>query len=204
MKNAMLLIILAISFNPAKGQETDIFVDSRDGKTYSLVKIGDQTWMAQNLNYQTKGFCWCYKDDSLACEKYGKLYRWESAMKSCPQGWHLPNDKEWKVLFDFLGGSKIAGGKMKTKNGWVDDKGTSTNSSGFTAIPSGQGLNTGVGIGGNLGVGHIAVWWSSTKPEFSFNPHYVFVNNKGDKVKIEECRPNMQFSVRCVKDDTTP
>ncbi|HNX86144.1 MAG TPA: fibrobacter succinogenes major paralogous domain-containing protein [Bacteroidales bacterium] len=200
MKTIMVLIFTSVFYNATWSQVTDTLVDPRDSKIYQTIKIGDQTWMAQNIDFKTKGFWWCYKDDSINCEKYGKLYRWESAMKACPKGWHLPSDNEWKELFDFLGGSKIAGGKMKSTNGWIDDEGTSTNSSGFNAIPSGQGLNTGAGIGGNRGVGYIAVWWSATKPELSFNPHYVFVNNQGDKVKIEECRPNMQFSVRCVKD----
>jgi uncharacterized protein (TIGR02145 family) len=120
----------------AKGSSTDqtdgkeetvtksSFTDPRDGKNYKYVKIGDQIWMAQNLDYAGKNndIGACYNKDSKNCQKYGALYNWEEAMKVCPSGWHLPSDKEWQTLVDFAGGDKVAGKKLKAKNGWTPSK----------------------------------------------------------------------------------
>jgi len=87
------------------------FTDHRDGKVYKTVKIGDQIWMAENLNYNAPGSqCYNYK--------YGRLYDRKTALKVCPAGWHLPDDDEWQTLFDFVGGIEIAGKKLKTRKGW--------------------------------------------------------------------------------------
>jgi len=94
---------------------SDYFTDSRDGKKYRTVKIGTQTWMAENLNYAGKkddiGICYGKKPEN--CEKYGALYTSDEAKKVCPSGWHLPSKKEWQTLINFAGGDKVAGKKLK-------------------------------------------------------------------------------------------
>lgn len=75
--------------------------DSRDGQSYCTVTIGSQTWMAENLNYQIAG-SYCYDDNPMNCTKYGRLYEYDAAEKSCPAGWHLPSKDEWWTLFDFV------------------------------------------------------------------------------------------------------
>ncbi len=82
---------------------SDTFTDPRDGKVYKTVKIGNQVWMAENLNYDAGKGSWCYDNNSSNCDKYGRLYDWETAKRVAPPGWHLPSKNEFKTLLKNLG-----------------------------------------------------------------------------------------------------
>jgi hypothetical protein len=102
------LILLCVA---AFAQQKGTFTDVRDGKTYKTVKIVNQMWMAENLNYQTSSGSWCYTN----CNKYDRLYNWKTAKTACPSGWHLPSREEWDILMRSAGGKRDSLAEYKAK-----------------------------------------------------------------------------------------
>ena len=86
-------------------EQTDSFLDSRDGQRYPVITLGGQAWMGRNLAFAAEP-SWCYEDRDDNCETKGRLYPWEVAVNACPEGWHLPSDEEWIDLEAFLGMAK--------------------------------------------------------------------------------------------------
>ena len=174
-----------------KGSNT--LVDKRDGKKYKTVKIGNQTWMAENLNYKTQD-SYCYRNDESNCSKYGRLYKWEAAVKACPSGWHLPSKKELEKLFSSVGGKEVAGKSLKIKEGW-NNGGNGTDAFGFSALPAGDRDDD-----GNFSYeGNSADFWSSTEYG-SFNAYYMYLYYNYDDASLSYYDKSLGFSVRCLKD----
>ncbi|MEZ5044166.1 MAG: FISUMP domain-containing protein [Saprospiraceae bacterium] len=126
-----------ISDNPINVNELPSpFYDERGkGYTYPVVKIGQQYWMAENLQLETVSSI-CYLEDVSNCKIYGRLY--SSPTDLCPTGWHVPTDEDWQDLFDHLGGKSLAGGKLKSVSDyWDRPNAGATNISGFNALPGG-------------------------------------------------------------------
>lgn len=116
---------------------TNSFTDDRDGQSYDMVQIGDQIWMAENLNFAgvvdvdaiSNGAAnpnvdeansnasaalvtFCPDGDDRNCKKYGRLYTWEAAQKACPAGWHLPSAEEFDAMFMAVMAADVRGAAM--------------------------------------------------------------------------------------------
>jgi uncharacterized protein (TIGR02145 family) len=168
------------------------FTDSRNGQKYRAVKIGGKTWMAQNMNYQT-GISWCYGDDNSNCEKYGRLYDWNTARTACPAGWRLPSREEWNELVAAAGGN-VAGKALKSTYGW-NENGNGTDDYGFSALPGGNRFSDGYfGNAGNYGG-----WWTATESG-SGSAYYRGMYYNSDSVYEDYDGKSNGYSVRCVKD----
>lgn len=193
---AVLIVLMAASASYAGTMK-----DRRDGKTYKTVKIGNQVWMAENLNYQT-GKSKCYDNKPENCDKYGRLYVWREAVTACPDGWHLPNNQEFEDLKTLAGQKagdiKKAGTVLKSTTGWNDYKGESGNGTdglGFGALPAGRYDSSSVyfDLEGNL-----AGFWSSTEGSssnaYSLGLYYII-----EHARVINYGKYGAFSVRCVK-----
>ena len=186
--------------------EYGTLTDVRDGQTYKTVKIGEQWWMAENLNYryipqiaEEDSSSYCYNDDPANCAKYGRLYRWSAALVVCPEGWHLPDTTELIALFDAVGGQATAGKKLKSTEGWKDkNDGTSGNGSdnfGFSALPAGSR-----NIFGDFNFeGKDAEIWSSTEINSS-GAHDMYLNYGYGSANLDYGSKSNGFSVRCLRD----
>ena len=182
--------------------EYGTLTDERDGQTYKTVKIGTQTWMAENLNYaylqptaELDSSSFCYRDSASYCEKYGRLYSWDVAINICPDGWHLPDTTEWNTLFAAVGGSSTAGKMLKSTSGWKNS-GNGTDAYSFAVLPAGYGDN-----GKTYDFkGTDADFWSSTEYDSSY-AYDVLMNYYDDVAYLFNLGKRQAFSVRCVKDE---
>lgn len=189
---ASITIILAISLN---AQQTGTFKDPRDGKTYKTVKIGNQTWMAENLAFKpNSGNYWAYDNNNSNVVKYGYFYDWQTAKNFCLTGWHLPSDAEWTQLINFVGGEDNACTKLKGKSGWSDG-GNGTDDYGFTALPGGGRY----GDGSFDTIGYHGFWWSATEngPDYAWSRYLYY---KESYVNRDSYHKEVGFSVRCLRD----
>jgi len=191
-----------------------------DGNIYKTVRIGKQTWMAENLrvthfndgtpvpyitdvtewsNLTTPAFSWYGNDSATYAGSYGALYNWYSVHsgKLCPEGWYVSRDSEWEILTNYLGGKEKAGGKLKDidTTHWYYPNTGATNETGFTALPGGGRCTD--GIFGNLGLN--SIFWTSTE----FDDNYALFRNIShyyQEVYGYGSNKKNGFSVRCLKD----
>ncbi len=181
--------------DPCRGRLTHM--DIRDNQTYSLVGIGTQCWMEENLNYAERG-SWCYDNNEANCDKYGRLYDFETAKGVCPTGWRLPTDRDFQILEKKLGvdEDELAragwrgsdeGSELKSRADWDGN-----NSSGFSALPAGGREETGVFRGIEKGG---SFWTSTSLGSFSWIRH-LYENRSGIHRTI--LPQGSGVSVRCI------
>jgi len=161
--------------------DTDTFIDLRDGKTYKIMKIGTQIWMAENLNYEAKGSK-CYNNKPTYCTKYGRLYDWNVALKVCPEGWHLPTLKEWQTIVDFdtFGFAVLGGGYMQDM--FPGDVPGQINEYSFSYID----------LWGN--------WWSSSEMRAHSEDAFAWMANSSKDADYGNLSKVSLLSVRCLRD----
>lgn len=164
----------------------DSFTDSRDGKTYKLVKIGGQNWMAENLHFA----------DSL-------IYAFDDAQKVCPENFHLPSMEEFQELVDFVGGAAVAAKVLKSSSGWPNGEfgdWNGTDDFGFNAIPvdSGDG-----GTDENYWTTNHDYHRYSTGMMLKINPYPTSeyrCAQSADSTCFLNAEPDTKLSVRCLSD----
>jgi len=161
------------------GDNASTFKDTRDGKTYKKVTIGSQTWMAENLNYQTTSGSWCYGDNQSNCNTYGRLYDDNAGVNACPNGWHLPSSQEWEILTMRAGGWEMVGLVLKAKNGW-NSGGNGDDDYGFTALPGGIRKYD----GSFSDIGSVGSWRASDGVYFNDDMCYVHNQGKSDQYSV--------------------
>lgn len=193
--------------------------DNRDGKRYKTIRIGRQIWMAENLkaivyndgveiqfvNEETKwknltSPAFCYTPPTNK-NNSSVIYNWYviNTGRICPIGWHVPTDREWTILTDYLGGLEVAGGKLKEigYTHWDTPNTGATNESGFAAIPSTHRSGY-TGLYDTLG--GVSLWWSASE-NGSGGTSYRGVGNGNSGVATgDDANKTNGFSVRCIKD----
>ena len=197
---------------------SESFTDPRDGQSYDIVKIGNITWMAENLNYATEASA-CPDGDSRNCKRLGRLYTWAEAKTVCPEGWRLPTKADFESLIAAAVGEdatseiaaqspsqSLAGAALKARDGWFK-KGNGTDEFGFNALPAGyrgaiSKADDGAIVGGKFdGIGGYAYFWSAT--EDSENPesnaYYLFLSFSSDAASLNAFAKEDFRSVRCVR-----
>ena len=206
----------------------DEFTDKRDSQVYKTVQIGEQIWMAQNLNYETEN-SWCGGGIQRTktegdCPVYGRLYTWAAAIgKSedvcgyghgcdlasagsatfiqgvCPDGWHVPTRDEWNALFAAVGGNEIAGQKLKAQTAYWNAYDGITNEDTYGFAALPAGHRNYDGY--YYSEGDYANFWSSTEYDNdSYFAYCMFLYYENGGAYLDGNDKYRGFSVRCLKD----
>lgn len=196
LSNLNLLYLISIIFFCANCQsEKSTFVDARDQISYTTQKIGDLTWMLDNLQFETDS-SWCMNKDPEKCKEYGRLYTWNAAMKACPDGWRLPTQEEWMNL-----ALHIAGEEWHKKDGGENRlfrKIKPDGESGFDLALAGMyDPETDY----FFPIGSIGSYWSSTKFAYHAAVCAVMEGRNGEVFMLNPGTRAIGHSCRCVKNE---
>ena len=221
-----LIIILLLSGSCEKNNATidQVWVGDNNGNGYDVIRIGSQTWMADNLkttlfndgtpiSLVENGTTWAslnsgayswYDNDANAYKKdYGALYNWYAVNtgKLCPTGWHVPSDTEWTVLIDYLRGEPVAGGKLKDTGvtHWESPNEGATNETQFSALPGGTRVSDAIQKGNFNLIRQNGYWWSNSQSSAD-NAWFRVMYSFNASVLRYEAEKEHGFSVRCLKD----
>jgi len=213
-----LLLVFVISCSKSDSPPSP--VTDIEGNTYKTVRIGEQTWMAENLKTTkladgsaipvvsdpsawneliTPGLCWYNNQGDSIREIYGALYNFYAVASSklCPEGWHVPSGDDWQKLRDFIGDTLVAGGALKEAGTlhWVLPNTGAVNSTGFTALPGGIRYFE----GSFNSISYFTSFWSLTEYDSS-KAWYLGLYYADAALTWSKISKKDGFSVRCLRD----
>jgi uncharacterized protein (TIGR02145 family) len=179
------------------------------GQEYCIKEMPDgKIWMAENLNFNTGEGSLCYKNGKSNGVKYGRLYTWDKAKEINDKAeelskeanelrskqWRLPTKEDWDNLIEAVGGSKIAGKKLKAKNGWKDN-GNGTDEHGFSALPGRYYTSL---VEEFYGDGD-GFWWTNTEYGEKFMIYHVSMGFGHDEAKVIPIGQSAWLSIRLIR-----
>ncbi len=203
------------------GCESTTSVTDIDGNTYSVVTIGSQCWLGENLkvtHYRngdavsevtdsvdwkaltTEAMC-SYGNDNANDAVYGKLYNWFAANDPrglCPQGWRLPHDNDFTILTEYLDpDDEYAGGRLKEvgTEHWESPNEGANNSSGFSGLPGGMRFKE----GHFDHIGKRGLFWSS-RNDGDFEGYFLTLTYETAVAHQTHLYKQNGFSCRCIKE----
>ena len=187
-----LVVFLCFSFG-LNAQTTATVTDTRDGQIYQTIEIGNKTWMAQNLNFYSRG-SWCFRGEDAKCKQYGRLYSWNSLMNGqsreksqglCRSGWHVPSNDEWDLLLQVY---------KKSKDLFIGG------TSGFNILMAGCRFSNGKFDFENKA----ATFWSSSvdssNTQYAYS-YYGYADQKTKPLSVFSTEKMYGQYIRCVKND---
>jgi uncharacterized protein (TIGR02145 family) len=174
-----------VSFRVKADSKYNYFTDKRDGKAYKTVAIGNQIWIAQNMNFfiDDKKNCNCYSKKDKNCEVYGRLYTYSVVKDVCPDGWHVPGKEEYDILIKHFANPGQAYLEL-----------LSSGSSGFNSLNAGfmdEDRESG-------GMEEFASYWTSTPVNQNAAWRFL-VGGRRRNAAIDDAHVSYSFSVRCIK-----
>jgi uncharacterized protein (TIGR02145 family) len=213
-------VLLFLMVACEKGEDAPDPVTDIEGNIYETVRIGEQVWMAENLsttrlndgteikliiksqewhNTDDPALSWYNNDSALFKVPYGALYNGYAAEneKICPEGWHVPDNEEFRKLVESQGDTSIAGGKIKVEGitQWHSPNIGADNSSLFTALPAGMRYFEGT----FSSLSYFTAFWSTTSTDISLLD-YMSLSYLDSKAVISSRHKNHGFSIRCIRD----
>lgn len=224
MKLLLLAVLFVCASYAADVEVMPDFKDPRDGQTYKTVQIGAQRWFAENLRFDLKG-SFCYDDNYYNCERYGRLYNWAMAMRMvnfynshsikkfdfsklkkgeyhdvCPNGWHVPSNKDWfklKYYVGRMGRSDGVGISLKSAELWEREMRVPAGADefGFNALPAGEKSL----YSGFMDKGRTVQFWSSIEVD-NVGAYYWSLMYDTRTFEKEFASKDEAVSVRCVED----
>ena len=187
--------------------------DSRDGKTYKTVDVKGTIWMAENLNYAGNeiGVSTCFNDEDRFCEFFGRLYSRDAAMNSsscafdspcglgtgtiqgiCPEGWHIPTNKEAQDLVNVANGYGVP---LMSAKGWATTYNQVVNTYGLSFMGAGN-YSTDEGFHSMGLYEHTWVYYPSS------SQYYIVIRGLKDESEVWDYDDYEVYNpVRCVKDE---
>jgi uncharacterized protein (TIGR02145 family) len=216
---------VAVTESPVTGVFTFMFTPcvDRDDNRYSVVFLGTQAWMAENLRttkydngeligttptptynisaMSTPKYQWAYAGTESNVAVYGRLYTWHVAADSrllCPTGWRVPTDADWTILTDHLGGLTLSGSKLKETGTthWIEPNYGANNKSGFTALPGGYRHQDGT----FASMAFSAYFWTSESATTTYGWSRYLQDGSQATTRYGIQTKQLGLSVRCVKE----